>query len=125
MVDSVREVFGFGLDTVVIRKFIDGIKGGKALNVEDFAEDYIKAGHVVIRKEDDYKPLPVEGEAFAALPEGYEYVGFVTATKKATEPFVAIVTIGEVNDEALPYTLSSEQKAAIKAAVPTIVFNHD
>jgi hypothetical protein len=125
MVESVREVFGFGLDTVVIRKFIDGIKGGKALNVEDFAEDYIKAGHVVIRKEDDYKPLPVEGEKFAALPEGYEYVGFVTATKKATEPFVAIVTIGEVNDEALPYTLSAEQKAAIKAAVPTIVFNHD
>jgi hypothetical protein len=125
MVESVREVFGFGLDTVVIRKFIDGIKGGKALNVEDFAEDYIKAGHVVIRKEDDYKPLPVEGEKFAALPEGYEYVGFVTATKKATEPFVAIVTIGEVNDEALPYTLSTEQKAAIKAAVPTIVFNHD
>jgi hypothetical protein len=125
MVDSVREVFGFGLDTVVIRKFIDGIKGGKALNVEDFAEDYIKAGHVVIRKDDDYKPLPVEGEAFAALPDGYEYVGFVTATKKATEPLVAIVTIGEVNDEALPYTLSTEQKAAIKAAVPTIVFNHD
>jgi hypothetical protein len=125
MVDSVREVFGFGLDTVVIRKFIDGIKGGKALNVEDFAEDYIKAGHVVIRKEDDYKPLPVEGEAFAALPEGYEYIGFVTATKSVKEPFVAIVTIGEVNDEALPYTLSSEQKAAIKAAVPTIVFNHD
>lgn len=125
MVDSVREVFGFGLDTVVIRKFIDGIKGGKALNVEDFAEDYIKAGHVVIRKDDDYKPLPVEGEKFAALPDGYEYVGFVTATKKATEPLVAIVTIGEVNDEALPYTLSSEQKAAIKAAVPTIVFNHD
>jgi hypothetical protein len=38
---------------------------------------------------------------------------------------VAILYSGEVNDEAVPVPLTAELKAAIKTAIPTLVFNHD
>jgi hypothetical protein len=120
-----RETFGFGNDPVVIRHIVGAIAGGKVLDTEGYEGDYIKAGQVVIRKDDEYKPLPIKDGAYEALPDGYEYAGIVIATKPVKEPLVAILYSGEVNDEAVPVPLTAELKAAIKTAIPTLVFNHD
>lgn len=120
------ESFGFGKDPIVIRKYIAGIKGGKVLDVSDFTEEYIRAGHVIIRDttNDIYKPMPVSEGAYDSLPGSHEYVGVAVATKSVKEPFVSIMHTGVVNDKASPYPLDSI-KTALKTAVPTLVFEHD
>ena len=120
------ESFGFDKDPIVIRNYVAGIKGGKVLDVDGFAPEFIKAGHVIIKETatDTYKPMPVSGTAYAALPEGHEYVGVAYSTKAKSEPFVAIMYSGTVNDVASPYPIDGI-KAALKTALPTLVFNHD
>lgn len=56
-----REQIIFGDDSIVIQKYISGIKGGRTLDVTGFSEKVIKAGHIIIRKDSDgtYKPMPV------------------------------------------------------------------
>ena len=118
-------------DSIVIRNYGAGIKGGRTLDMSDFPSDLkcIRAGHVVIRSTTDetlYKPMPVSagGAAYASLPEGYEYVGVVVATKPVDYPLVGIMYAGEVNDVASPYPVTSI-KAALKTALPGLVFMHD
>ncbi len=118
-------------DSIVIRKYGAGIIGGRTLDMTDFPSDLkcIKAGHVVIRSTEDetlYKPMPVAsgGKAYAALPDGYEYVGVVVATKPVDYPLVGIMYAGEVNDAASPYPVS-EIKSAMKAALPDLHYMHD
>lgn len=120
------ESFGFGMDPVVIRKYIAGVKGGKVLDVTGFTEEFIRAGHVIIRDttNDTYKPMPVSSGAYGSLPSNHEYVGVAVATKSAKEPFVSIMHTGVVNDVASPYPLDTI-KSALKTAVPTLVFEHD
>lgn len=120
------ESFGFGTDPVVIRRYVAGIKGGKVLDVTGFTEDYIRAGHVIVRdkNKDVYKPMPVSGGAYGSLPENCEYVGVAVATKSVKEPFVSIMHTGVVNDMASPFPLDTI-KSALKTAVPTLVFEHD
>lgn len=120
------ESFGFGKDPIVIRKYIAGIKGGKVLDVTGFTEDYIRAGHVIVRDKtnDTYKPMPVSSGAYGSLPSNCEYVGVAVSTKSVKEPFVSIMHTGVVNDEASPYPLTSIL-SALKSAVPTLVFEHD
>lgn len=120
------ESFGFGADPIVIRKYIAGVQGGKVLDVSGFTEEYIRAGHVIIRDttNDIYKPMPVSEGAYGSLPGSHEYVGVAVATKSAKEPFVSIMHTGVVNDVASPYPLDTI-KSALKTAVPTLVFEHD
>lgn len=120
------ESFGFGTDPIVIRNYVAGYKGGKVLDVDGFTEEYIKAGHVIIKETatDTYKPMPVSDGAYAALPSGHEYVGVAYATKSVKEPLVAIMYSGTVNDVASPYPVDGI-KAALLAAIPTLVFQHD
>lgn len=122
------ESFGFGNDPIVIRKYIAGIQGGVMLDMTGFKGDFIRAGHVIIRKTEDgtYKPMPVNsgGDGYDSLPGSHEYVGVCVATKSAKEPFVSVMHTGVVNDVAGPYPLDTI-KTALKAAVPTLVFEHD
>ena len=121
------ESVSFGLDNVVIRRLGGAILGGRALDVTDFAEDVIKAGHVVIQNTTDetiYKPMPVTGGKYAALPEGYRYAGVVVSSVLKTKAAVSIMYDGEVNDVASPYPVDTI-KAALKEALPTLVFLHD
>ena len=115
-----------GLDSIVIRNYVAGIKGGRSLDMTGFAGSVIKAGHVVIRETatDTYKPMPVSGESYATLPSGHEYVGVVVSSQPATTPFVGIMYDGEVNDVACPYSVDAI-KAAIKTALPKLTFMHD
>lgn len=125
--DVVYETFGFGNDPIVIRKYLAGIHGGAVLDVTDYTEEFIRAGHIVIRhkESDTYRPLPVAGGEYAALPEGCEYVGVAAASRSVKHPFVPVMHTGAVNDVACPYPVRDELKAALKVAVPTLVFEHD
>lgn len=119
--------FSAGMDSVVIRHYVAGIIGGRTLDMTGFAESVIKAGHVVIQSTSDdtiFKPMPVSGGKYAALPDGFKYAGVVVCSKPAAEPMVGIMYSGEVNDVASPYPVD-DIKAAIKAELPTLVFMHD
>lgn len=121
----------FGNDDVVIRQYIGGVLGGRTLDMTDFSEDVIQAGHVVIRALDEdgvnytYKPMPVSDGAYSTLPDNYEYAGVVVRSKPADEPFVGIMDNGRVNDIAMPYSLTAAMKTAIKTALPNLIFEHD
>lgn len=116
-----------GMDAIVIRRYGAGIIGGRTLDVSGVTDDVIKAGHVIIRSttdETEYKPLPVSDGAYDSLPSGYEYVGVLVRSITKKEPLAAIMYDGEVNDKASPYPVDSI-KAAMKTALPGLVFMHD
>lgn len=116
-----------GMDSVVIRKYGAGIIGGRTLDVSNVASDVIKAGHVIIRSttdETDYKPMPVKDGAYDTLTIGYEYAGVLVRSITKKEPLAAIMYAGEVNDKASPYPIDGI-KAAMKTALPGLVFMHD
>lgn len=119
-------------DSIVIRKYGASIVGGRTLDMTDFPSELkcIRSGHVIIRSTTDetlYKPMPVanDGKNYASLPNNYEYAGVVVATKPVDYPLVGVMYDGEVNDVASPYPLTSEMKAALKTALPGLVFMHD
>ena len=114
----------FGDDNIVIQKYISGIKGGRTLDVTGFAENVIKAGHVIIVKDGKYMPMPVNGNAYAALPEGAAYAGILYRSILAAKPAAPIMTWGEVNAVAVPYAMDTIL-AAFKAACPHIDFIKD
>ena len=114
----------FGDDSIVIQKYISGIKGGRTLDVTGFADSVIKAGHVIIVKNGVYAPMPVSGDAYAALPEGAAYAGVLYRSIPAAKPAASIMINGEVNSEAVPYAMDSIL-AAFKTACPHVVFIKD
>lgn len=118
------EHYSGGKESVIIRNYLDGIKKGVVLDTSDFTEDYVQCGHVIIRKEGNYKPMPVNEEKYGTLPEGYSYVGVSMTTAPKDEAHVGVLTAGEVNDKAVPYPVD-EILTAFKAAVPTIRWEHD
>ena len=118
-----------GPDSIIIRNYLDGIKGGKVLDMTGFTPAVLKCGHVIIKNSTDtYKPMPLnaQGNSYGELPANHTYVGFaIHSCEWAKEgSLVGIITAGEVNDIALPYDFSTIA-SAFKAAVPTIRFDHD
>ena len=116
-----------GLDSIVIRNYVDGIKGGKVLDMTGFTPEVLKTGHVIIKSNTDiYKPMPVSGDVYDSLPANHSYVGIcVTTVEWAKEgSLVGIMTAGEFNDVAAPYDFSTIA-SAFKSAVPTIRIDHD
>lgn len=120
-----------GDDSIIIRQFNGGITGGATLDMTGF-DGPIKSGHLAIRTLDEdgvnytYKPMPVNGEKYGSLPANHEYAGVVIASKTNDYPLVGIMDDGRVNDVAMPYQFAdSTQRAAVKAALPNLIFEHD
>lgn len=117
-----------GMDSIVIRQYIAGIKNGKTLDVTGFTPDVINAGHVIIRDtvNDVYKPMPLNdgGTAYGSLPANHEYAGILVGTVLKKRPLAGIMYAGEVNDVASPFSVDSI-KSAIVSALPQLVFKHD
>jgi hypothetical protein len=117
--------FDAGVDSVTIANYIEGIPGGRSLNVEGFAPPVIKAGHVVIKETATgaYKPMPVNtaGDAYDALPDGHTIEGVVVASVTTDLAMTGIMVRGSVNQVASPYPVTD----AIKAALPLIRFTQD
>lgn len=117
----------FGDDSIVIQKYISGIKGGRTLDLSNFAADHVKAGHVIVKLSNgNYAPMPVAegGEAYAALPEGATYAGVLYRSVLATNAQASIMTNGEVNSVAAPFPMTAIA-AAFKTACPHVVFIAD
>lgn len=122
------ESFGTNKDSIVIRHYVAGIKGGVVLDVDGFEGDKIAAGHIIIQTTDEYetyKPLNVSNGNYVALPSNHQYVGVAVATVEKDEPIVGVMYSGEVNDKACPCPMGASLIAALKTAVPTLVFKHD
>jgi hypothetical protein len=115
--------FDAGLDSVIIINYLEGIPAGRALDVTGFPDNVIVAGHVVIRETatGDYKPMPVSGDAYAALPAGHTIEGVAVSTVTIDEASVSIMVRGSVNKVASRYPVTS----AIVAALPLIRFTQD
>lgn len=116
-------------DSIVIRLNTFTLEGGRVLDVTGFAPDVIKAGHIIIQDttSGEYKPNPISGTAFSALPEGSRYAGIVVASvDKVTQGGgVAIMTQGSVNTKAMPYTMTTAIEGALKTALNQIYFTFD
>lgn len=145
-----REQIVFGLDSIIIQKYISGIKGGRSLDVPaDFPLEVIHAGHVIITDGNGtYKPMPIvaktqttgEGDdavttnvvdengnqvyVYGSLPSGYSYIGVLYRSVKKSKPLASIMTNGEVNSEALVVAIDSI-KSAFQTACPHVVFIKD
>lgn len=127
MIDLVndRSQVLFGKDSIVIQKFIAGIKGGRNLDVTDVTEPYLNAGHVIITDGNGvYKPMPTSGSSYSSLPGGYSYAGILYRSILTKKPFAAIMTIGQVNSEAIPFPMTAIE-SDFKAACPHIEFIKD
>lgn len=111
-----------GNDSIVIVHHIEGIPGGRTLDTAGFAASVIQAGHVVIKSTDGtYKPMPVSGDAYAAMPADHTAVGVVYASMLTAKPFAAIMVRGTVNEAASTYPVPE----AVKTALPHIRFTKD
>lgn len=104
---------------VIIRDLAD-IPGGRALNMEGFDADVVRAGHIIKRTvaTDSYAPLGVSGEAYVEVAEGEEIAGVLKVSVTKERPAAAIMTMGQVNAAASPYPVTE----AIKTALPQIKF---
>lgn len=123
-----NETFDDGLETILIRRKGGRIIGGCTLNMTGFTEDKVKGGHIIIQSttdEKDFRPLPVSDGAFGTLTSGFEYAGILVRSATRKDPRAAVQYDGEINDKAMPYPLTAELKAALKAALPSLYFKHD
>lgn len=122
---NTKEKVVFGEDSIVVAKYGATLSGGRALDVTGFADSVIKSGHVIIKTNKDvYKPMPVSGSAYAALPSDCSYVGILYRSILTAKPAASILIDGVVNEAALPYAITSI-KSAFTAAVPHIIFVQD
>ena len=122
----------FPKDDIICQKYIAGIPGGRALDVDDsYPLSVIYAGTPVIVKDGNYKPFPLVVDATAemgyklgTLPTGYAYAGILYKSIKKKNPAASILVAGTVNEAAVYFPLT-DVKAAIKAAFPAIIFLQD
>ena len=115
------QVANDGLDAIVIQKDLADIEGGRTLDCTDSSLaslTVIKAGHVIVKTSAGvYKPLNISGTGYGSIGDDTA-VGVLKKSVVKAQPFAAIMTIGQVNANACPYTVD----ATIKSALPHINF---
>jgi hypothetical protein len=112
-------------DSVVIRKFIGGLEGGRTLDCTGFT-GVIKAGHVIIKlASGNYAPMPITASnEYDSLPSGASYAGILYRSVSVENPSASILNNGEVNPKCTPYSMDSIM-SAFKSACPFIQFESD
>ena len=133
-------------DSIVIKKHITDIEGGRTLDMTDFPLDVLLAAHVIISVTDantgekTYKPMPIKekknGEnavldengdkvyEYDTLPSGAVYEGVLYRSILKEKPAASILIDGVVNDKVMKIALGAIE-ADFKAACKHIIFNHD
>ena len=108
-----------GNESIVIIRNLEVIPGGRTLLTTGFADEVIKAGHVIIERTADKEllPLPITG----TLPAGHTYKGILVADVLTSLPFASIMVRGSVNIVAAPYAIAP----AVATALPLIRFTQD
>lgn len=107
-----------GLDSIVIVNCLGDIAGGRTLDVAALPSTMtvIKSGHIIIKSSTGvFKPMPINeaGTAYASLPASHSYVGVLKSSIPVADPRAAILTIGQVNQAACPYSVTSDMKSAL------------
>lgn len=107
-----------GQDSIVIVNCLGDIPGGRALDVSNLPDTMtvIKAGHLIIVSNTNvYKAMPLNGggTAYASLPSNHSYVGVLKASISVKDPRAAIMTVGQVNQAACPFTVPDGAKSAL------------
>lgn len=101
-------------DSVVIVNSVEGLPGGRTLDVTGFSDTEIPAGHVIVCEEKGaYKPLPVDG----VVPSGHSCVGILISSLKVDKPFAAIMLRGTVNEAYAKYPFSEEVKSKLSRII--------
>lgn len=124
-----QEQFSAGNDSIVIRKFLNGVEGGRALDITEYktmaGTSVVPAGTIIVAKDKVYKPLALaSATAYGTLQESHEYVGVTVATIDASREGAGIMTAGSVNKDVMPFG-GSGKVTELKAAVPTLEFVTD
>jgi len=77
--------YDMGKDAVVIRQYLGGITGGRALDYANFKDEVIQAGHIIVRKKVDdvyeYSPLETEGGKYKDKTSDAEFAGVVVRSR--------------------------------------------
>ena len=109
-----------GNDSKVIIRNLAAIPGGVTLDMSNWDEDYLRAGHII--KLDTatgvYSPLGVTTNAYDSLESGEVYAGVLITSILKSKPFAPVMVIGAVNAAASPYEVTSD----IKSGLPRIEF---
>lgn len=114
-----RQTIDFGRDSIVVRKFINGVLGGRMLDCTGYKNPTILSGQCIITDGNgSYKPMPINGETYGEMPEGFSYCGVAYRSVKVSEP-VSIMFRGIVNKQAAPYYFKSDFN------MPDIIFSAD
>ncbi len=132
--------FGDGYDSLVVREYYTSTDGGVSLDTTGFTNPYIRSGHIIIRKtaaEADgtylFKPMPVTGNAYAALPADHQYYGFLVQSVPTDKPFAGVTQHAKINP--LVGANAAAQAAGVydmtslltdlKEALPHVIFQGD
>lgn len=107
--DIKREEITFGLDSVVVRKFTNGVFGGVTLDVSHYDDPTVVAGQVVITDGSMYRPMPVNGDVYGPMPDGFRYFGVIYRSSKVYMG-VSVMTRGSVNKFRMPYNFEFIRK---------------
>ena len=102
-------------DTVIIDKVIETVRGGRSLHADGFPDDEIRAGHVIILENGEFKPQPTDGSKAANA------VGILTVSILKSEPAAAIMTRGTVNEVPLKYPITTATKDALGDAIGYVI----
>jgi len=141
-----KEGIDFGsYDSIVIKKHITDIEGGRTLDMTGYPLDVVYAAHVIISTADEqgvktYKPMPIVEKVvneqpvldedgnkvyeYDKLPEGAEYEGVLYRSILKAKPAASILIDGVVNDKVMKIELGAIEDD-FKAACKHIIFNHD
>ncbi len=104
-------------DHLVITACFEELKGGVVLNVDNWKDEIIPAGHIVVAKKDttlggykEYKLARLEHDNLisSANGEGFTPIGIVKATALKKKPFVSVMIRGSVNTNLLKYKLGGD-----------------
>ena len=115
-----------GVENVYMPMFIpESLLNKEKDHVEGFAPDFIRAGHLIVKlSSGDYAPMPVNGDAYASLPGGAAYAGYLVASIPTKQPLAAIMVRGTINPKASPYPLTTIMED-VKEALPLIDYQED
>ena len=111
--DIKREEITFGFDSVVVRKFTNGVYGGVTLDITNYPESTVIAGQVVITDGEVYKPMPINGDFYGEMPEGFKYFGVIYRSSRA-DVGVSVMTRGSINKYRVPYNFEAIKDAFAK-----------
>lgn len=106
-----------GRDSIVVITATGYIPGGRALDMEGFAADIVKAGHIIITEDatGKAKPMPVnaQGNGYGNKPSGWSYAGVLRSSVSKRNPQASILTQGQVNAAASPFKPTETMKSAL------------